>query len=76
MKKVVIFLGVMLFAKDFVFCTSCHNGRKEVKLSTLTKQEIVKKLHEFKKSKKGTMSYIAKGLSEKDIKKVAEKYGK
>ncbi|WP_457563574.1 hypothetical protein [Caminibacter pacificus] len=60
MKKVVIFLGVMLFAKDFVFCTSCHNGRKEIKLSILTKQEIVKKLHEFKSSEKGTMSYIAK----------------
>jgi len=75
-KKLIFLVAVMLFAKDFSFCKSCHNGRKEIKLNTLTKKEIIKKLNYFKKTNKGTMHYIAKNLSKKDILDIAKTYGK
>jgi cytochrome c553 len=76
MKKTAIFLTVLLFAKDFGFCTSCHNGRKQVDLHKLKKEEIVNRLKYFKKSSKGTMHFIVKNLSEKDIMDIAKTYGK
>jgi len=75
-KKTAILVAVMLFAKDFGFCTSCHNGRKQVDLHTLKKEQIIKKLKYFKTSSKGTMHFIAKNLSEKDIMDIAKTYGK
>ena len=75
MKRILYILPIILFAKDYSFCTSCHNGRKEVSLNSLKKSYIEKRLNELK-NEKGTMSYIAKSLSKKDIKNILEIYGR
>ena len=76
MKKLIIFIAVIIFAKNFSFCQSCHNGRKEVNLDSLKKETIIKKLKNFQKSKKGTMYFISKKLTNKDIEEIAKTYGK
>ena len=75
MKKLIFILPMILLARDFSFCTSCHNGRKEVDLNTLRKSFIEKRLNELK-HKKSIMAYIAKTLSKKDIKKIIDIYGR
>ena len=75
MKKLISVLPVFILAKNFSFCLSCHNGRKEVDLNTLKKSFIEKRLNELK-HKKNTMAYIAKTLSKKDIKTIIKIYGK
>ena len=74
MKKLIL-IPFFLFAKDFSFCVSCHNGRKEVNLNSLKKSFIKKRLKELK-TKKSTMGYIAKSLSEDDIKEILKIYGR
>ena len=75
MKKLIFLFPIFILAKNFAFCLSCHNGRKEVDLNTLRKSFIEKRLNELK-HKKNTMAYIAKTLSEKDIKTIIKIYGK
>jgi len=75
MKKFLFILPVLIIAKNFSFCASCHNGRKEINLNTLKKSFIVKRLNKLKEGK-STMSYIARTLSKKDIKSITEIYGK
>ena len=75
MKKLIFVLPVFILAKNFSFCSSCHNGRKEVNLNSLKKSFIEKRLIELK-HKKNTMAYIAKTLSKKDIKAIIQTYGK
>jgi len=75
MKKMFLLLPLILLAKNYNFCTSCHNGRKEVNLNSLKKSFIKKRLNELK-HQKNTMGYIAKSLSKKDIKEILKIYGK
>ena len=75
MKKLLLIIPFLLLAKDFTFCATCHNGRKEVDLNTLSKKEIKKRLKELKSSK-NVMSYIAKKLTKKDIEDITKIYGK
>ena len=75
MRKILLILPIVLLAKNYSFCTSCHNGRKEVDLNSLKKSYIQKRLFELK-SGKGTMSYIAKSLTKNDIKEILKIYGR
>jgi len=72
---VISIFSSFLIAKNFIYCTNCHNGRKEVKLNSLKKEYIKKRLFELKKEK-NTMSYIAKNLTKKDIKEIIKIYGR
>jgi len=77
MKKLLglIAIGAMAFA--YQNCAMCHNGGMAKKLDTLTPAQIEAKLKEFKAGKGNPMMVnIAKGMSEKDIKDAANKYGK
>ena len=72
MKK-ILFLGisVLAFAGNIPDCLSCHD------ISYLTPKEIKAKLHHFKQGEGNPMMVnIAKNLSEKDIEKIANQYGK
>ena len=77
MKKIIISvvaLGAFAFADN---CAMCHNGGMAKKLDTLTAAQIEAKVKEYKAGKGNPMMVnVAKGLSDKDIKSVAEKYGK
>jgi len=64
-----------LFANSFSYCTNCHNGRKEVRLNSLKKEYIKKRLLELK-NENNTMSYIARNLSKKDIQEIIKIYGR
>ena len=75
MKKVLLLMPLLIFAKNYNFCMSCHNGRKEVTLNSFKKSFIKKRLNELK-HQKNTMGYIAKSLSKKDIKEILKIYGK
>ena len=75
MKKIIFLLPFFIFAKNFSFCLSCHNGRKEVDLHSLKKSVIEKRLKELRQ-KNSTMGYIAKSLSKDDIKEILRIYGK
>jgi len=72
----VVALGTFAFAFNDN-CAMCHNGGMAQKLDTLTPAQIEAKVKEFKAGKGNPMMVnIAKGLSDKDIKAAAEKYGK
>jgi|GEM_PF-6192365 len=78
MKKLA--LGVTAIA-GFAFattnCLTCHNGSMAKKLDTLTPKEITAKMKEYKAGKgNSTMVSIVKGMSDKEIAEVAQKYGK
>ena len=75
MKKIMLLLPIFIFAKSYIFCLSCHNGRKEVNLNNLKKSYIKKRLQELK-HQKNTMGYIAKSLSKKDIRNILKIYGR
>ena len=75
MKKILLILPILIFAKNYTFCTSCHNGRKEVDLNSLKKSYIQKRLNELKKEN-STMSYIARSLTKEDIKNILKIYGR
>ncbi len=75
MKRIILLIPFFIFAKNFSFCLSCHNGRKEVNLNSLKKSVIEKRLKELKQ-KNSTMGYIAKSLSQDDIKEILKTYGK
>jgi len=75
MKKLILLIPFLIFAKNYSFCLSCHNGRKEVNLNSLKKSYIQKRLSELK-NEKNTMGYIAKSLSKEDIKEILKKYGR
>ena len=74
MKKLSI-LGLLVVSSFGYNCGMCHNGMYKDSLSNLTPKEIVKKMHEFKKSN-GTMADIAKKMSDEEIEEVAKEYGK
>ncbi len=75
MKKILLILPILIFAKNYTFCMSCHNGRKEVDLNSLKKSYIQKRLNELKKEN-STMSYIARSLTKEDIKNILKIYGR
>ncbi len=75
MKKIIFLIPVLILAKNYTFCLSCHNGRKEINLNSLKKSYIKKRLKELK-HQKNTMGYIAKSLSKKDIKEILKIYGR
>jgi cytochrome c553 len=75
MKKIIAILGIVSASFAYTNCAMCHND-SYYPLDKLTPKEIVDKLHSYKKGGYGTMARIAKSLSEDDIKKVAQKYGK
>jgi len=72
---IISLFSSILFANSFSYCTNCHNGRKEVKLNSLKKEYIKKRLLELKKEN-NTMSYIARSLSKKDIEEILKIYGR
>jgi cytochrome c553 len=79
MKKIAL---VALVSAGFVFastdCAMCHKANGTAKpLDNLTPAQIVQKMKEFKAGKGNPMMVnIAKGMSDEEIKKSAEKYGK
>jgi cytochrome c553 len=79
MKK---FALVAVVAAGFAFgamdCTMCHKANGTAKpLDNMTPAQIEKAMKEFKAGKGNpAMVNIAKGMSDKEIKEVAEKYGK
>jgi cytochrome c553 len=74
MKKIIAILGIISVSFAYTNCAMCHND-SYYPLDKLTPKEISDKLHSYKNGY-GTMARIAKSLSEEDIKKVAQKYGK
>ena len=54
-------------------CGMCHNGGMAAKLDTMTPAEIVKKA---KTNKNPMMVNAIKGMSDADLKKAAEEFGK
>ena len=77
MKKLLglVAFGVMAFS--YQNCAMCHNGGMAKKLDTLTPAQIEAKMKEFKAGKGNPMMVnIAKGMSDKDVKDAANKYGK
>ncbi|MRJ07217.1 MAG: cytochrome C [Epsilonproteobacteria bacterium] len=79
MKKIAL---VALVSAGFVFastdCAMCHKANgTAAPLDNLTPAQIVQKMKEFKAGKGNPMMVnIAKGMSDEEIKKSAEKYGK
>jgi cytochrome c553 len=77
MKKIILFSLIVsgLFATN---CAMCHNGVYQAKLDNFTPQQIEKKMIEFKNGQKmgRSMPGIAKSMSDEEIKKMAEKFGK
>jgi cytochrome c553 len=77
MKKIAFFslIASGLFAAN---CTICHNGIYKVKLDKFTPEQITEMMMDFKSGKKAgmTMPSKAKRMSDEEIKKLAEKFGK
>jgi len=77
MKKLLLVSLVFGFAVASSNCVLCHNGSMTSKLDTLTPEEIIKKMKEYKAGKGNRMMVdIAKGMSDKEIEEVAKEYGK
>ena len=77
MKKLTL-LGIIA-AASFAMpnCAMCHNGGMAAKLDTLSADEIIAKMKEYKAGKGNPMMVnIAKGMSDKEIEEAAKKYGK
>ncbi len=77
MKKLL--LAGVLAAAAFAYtnCAMCHNGGMAQKLDKLTPAQIVAKMKEFKAGKGNPMMVnVAKGMTAKEIKEAATKYGK
>ena len=77
MRKLLLISLMAGFAMASSNCATCHNGGMANKLDTLTPQEIIEKMKEYKAGKGNPMMVnIAKGMSDKEIEETAEKYGK
>lgn len=77
MRKLLLASLISGFAMASSNCAMCHNGSMTSKLDTLTPQEIIKKMKEYKAGKGNPMMVnIAKEMSDKEIEEVAKKYGK
>jgi len=78
----VIVLNVSIFASSIKVCQGCHSknfekralGRSKI-VRNLTKEEIVKRLHYFKTSNSIMKSYASR-LSGKQIKQIANVFGR
>ena len=77
MKKLFLISLMAGFVMANSNCAMCHNGGMAIKLDTLTPEEIIVKMKEFKAGKGNPMKVdIAKGMSDEEIEKAAKKYGK
>ena len=73
MKKLLLTAAIAGFAFAGYNCGMCHNGGMAAKLDTMTPAEIVKKA---KASTNSMMQNAIKGMSDADLKKAAEEFGK
>ena len=77
MKKSLLLLLMGGFLMANSNCAMCHNGGMANKLDTLTPKEIIEKMKEYKAGKGNPMMVkIAKEMSDEEIEKVANEYGK
>ena len=77
MRKLLLSSVISVLAMASSNCIFCHNGGMANKLDTLTPQEIIEKMKEYKAGKGNPMMIdIAKGMSYEEIEKVANEYGK
>jgi cytochrome c len=77
MKKLLIMSGFICTLMATSNCAMCHNGGMAVKLDTLTPAQIEAKMKDFKAGNVNPMMVnIAKQMSDDEIKKVAEEFGK
>ena len=77
MKKLLVIAAVAGLAFAYQDCATCHNGSMAAPLKKLTPAQIVAKMKAFKAGKGNSMMVgIAQGMTEKEIKEAAKKYGK
>ena len=77
MKKIIAILGIVSASFAYTNCAMCHNGGMALKLDKLSPAEIVAKMKEYKAGKGNPMMVnVAQGMSDKEIKEAAYKYGK
>ena len=77
MKKILSLISFGILAFAYQDCAMCHNGGMAKKLDTLTPAQIEAEMKAFKAGKGNPMMVnIAKGMSDKEIKDAAKKYGK
>jgi len=76
MKKLFFIASLSVAAFAYTDCTMCH-GTMTGTLDKYSPKEIIKKMKEFKAGKGNPMMVnVAQGMSDKEIKEAAYKYGK
>ena len=77
MKKLFLISLMTGFLMANSDCITCHNGGMTNKLDNLAPEKIIVKMQEYKAGKGNRMMVIiAQGMSNEEIEKVANEYGK